>query len=58
MDALQRFLLTVSEKSKADDDDLEEMTEQPAEVQRKRRSRDRSYKLTSAFRRPNGGVRR
>jgi hypothetical protein len=37
MDALQRFLLSVSEMSKHDDDDLEETTEQAAEVQRKRR---------------------
>jgi hypothetical protein len=58
MDSVGLLLRIVSEMSKADDDDLEREADQPNEVQRKRRSRDRSYKLTSAFRRANGGVRR
>jgi hypothetical protein len=50
LDPVQRFLLGVSEMSKDDDDleDTERPTEQPAT--RKRRSRDRSYKLMTAFR--------
>jgi hypothetical protein len=57
-DPLQRFLQSVSELSK--DDDLEETEPvcEASEVKRKRYSRDRSYKLTSAFRRAKGGVRR
>jgi hypothetical protein len=58
MDSVGFLLRVVSEMSKEDDDDLEETTEQPVEAQRKRRSRDRSYKLTSAYRRAKGGVRR
>jgi hypothetical protein len=59
MDPLQRFLRSVSENSK-EDDDLEETEpkREASEVKRKRYSRDRSYKLTSAFRRAKGGVRR
>jgi hypothetical protein len=52
LDPVQRFLLSVSEMSK-DDDDLVE-TEQPmcevSDAPRKRRSKDRSHKLMTAFR--------
>jgi hypothetical protein len=61
LDPLQRFLLGVSERSRVDDDELDETdrpVEQASNVKRKRRSKDRSYKLTAAFRRANGGVRR
>jgi hypothetical protein len=58
MNPLDRLLQRVSEMSKEDDDQLEEQTEQPADSTRKRRSKDLSYKLTSAFRRAKGGVRR
>jgi hypothetical protein len=52
LDPLQLFLRSVSENSK-EDDELEETERTVCEapdVKRKRRSRDRSYKLMTAFR--------
>jgi hypothetical protein len=50
LDPLQRFLLGVSEMSKEDDDASEETEREVHDSTHKRRSRDRSYKLMTAFR--------
>jgi hypothetical protein len=51
MELLPYFVRRVNEIAKEDElDELEESSERPAEPVRKRRSKDRSYKLMTAFR--------